>query len=64
MWSVLQEGGRSQGNPRPAAGTAQELSGSLVNRIRFAQGGEEKWQIWGFWGRKIANLDNLSQNLP
>ena len=46
MWSVLQEGGRSQGNPRPTAGTAYELSGSLASRIRFAQGGEEKWQIW------------------
>jgi len=24
----------------------------------------EKWQICGIWGRKKANLENLSQNLP
>jgi len=37
-----------------------------VNKIRFSAraGGEGKWQIWGIWGRKMANLENLSQNLP
>ena len=39
---------------------------SLVNKLDFehVQGEAEKWQIWGIWRREMANLENLSQNLP
>ena len=38
---------------------------SLGIKLDFARmGGVGKCKIRGIWGRKMANLENLSQNLP